>query len=131
MPVPQDSFLVVEEQARCLFHKTVFWLWKNRQDACSTKNFCYCGTGILPVIVEEQARCLFHKKFFVIVEEQARCLFHKKFCYCGRTGKMPVPQKILLLWKNRQDACSTKNFLLLWNGHLARSIFFGNFTKKL
>ncbi|MEG3921894.1 hypothetical protein QUA07_22670 [Microcoleus sp. T3_A4] len=116
MPVPQDSFFVVEEQARCLLHKTVFLLWKNRQDACATKFFCcgrtgkmpvpqkifcYCGTGILPVIVEEQARCLCHKKF-------------------------------LLLWKNRQDACVTKNFLLLWNGHLARSIFFGKLkTKKL
>ncbi|MEG3985448.1 hypothetical protein QUA08_32395, partial [Microcoleus sp. T3B2] len=75
MPVPQN-FVIVEEQARCLFHK-ILLLWKNRQDACSTK-FCYCGrTGKMPV-----------PQNFVIVEEQARCLFHK----------------ILLLWKNRQDA---------------------------
>ncbi|MEG3985492.1 hypothetical protein QUA08_32640, partial [Microcoleus sp. T3B2] len=54
----------------------------------------------------------------------------KFFCYCGRTGKMPVPQKFFVIVEDRQDACSTKNFLLLWNGHLARSIFFGNFTNK-
>ncbi|MEG4861294.1 hypothetical protein QUA83_28535 [Microcoleus sp. K1-B1] len=44
------------------------------------------------VIVKQQARCLFHNKFFVIVKQQARCLFTKIFCYCGTTGKMPVPQ---------------------------------------
>ncbi|WP_333274095.1 hypothetical protein [Microcoleus sp. D3_18_C2] len=68
MPVPQK----------------IFWLWKNRQDACSTRQFFGCGrTGKMPVLPQ---------KIFVIVE-RASCP---------------------LLWKNRQDACSTKNFLLLW-----------------
>ncbi|MEG4463957.1 hypothetical protein [Microcoleus sp. D3_18_C1] len=83
MPVPQDSFLVVEEQARCLFfHKKFLLLWNGHLAR-------YCGrTGKMPVP-------------------------QKIFCYCGRTGKMPVPQKILLLSKNRQDACSTKNFVIV------------------
>ncbi|MEG5018444.1 hypothetical protein QUB20_21040 [Microcoleus sp. B4-C2] len=78
MPVPQKIFVIVE-RASCPL------LWKNRQDACSTKNF-------LLLWKNRQDAC--STKNFVIVEEQARCLFHKKFCYCGRTGKMPVPQKI-------------------------------------
>jgi hypothetical protein len=44
------SFIV--EQASCLF--------LNGQDARSTKNEFYCGTGILPVpkqVIEKGARC--------------------------------------------------------------------------
>ncbi|MEG4851015.1 hypothetical protein QUB10_08885 [Microcoleus sp. B5-D4] len=40
MPVPQEN-LVFVEQASCVI--------KNRQDACSTRKFSLCGTGILPV----------------------------------------------------------------------------------
>ena len=40
MPVPQRMSFIVE-QASCLF--------LNGQDARSTKNEFYCGTGILPV----------------------------------------------------------------------------------
>ncbi|MEG4852674.1 hypothetical protein QUB10_17520 [Microcoleus sp. B5-D4] len=50
MPVPQENLLFVE-QASCLFLKMV-------QDACSTRKFTLCGTGILPVL-ENGARCEF------------------------------------------------------------------------
>ncbi len=32
------------------------YLFRNRQDACSTRKFTLCGTGILPVL-ENGARC--------------------------------------------------------------------------
>jgi hypothetical protein len=51
MPVPQRMSFIVE-QASCLF--------LNGQDARSTKNEFYCGTGILPVpkqVIEKGARC--------------------------------------------------------------------------
>jgi hypothetical protein len=68
MPVPQENSIFVEQasclffkyqQARCLFHKKIQSLWNrhlacslniNRQDACSTRKFNLCGTGILPVL---------------------------------------------------------------------------------
>jgi hypothetical protein len=36
----------------------------NRQDACSTRKFTLCGTGILPVL-ENGARCEFDPRFIV------------------------------------------------------------------
>ncbi|MEG3928628.1 MULTISPECIES: hypothetical protein [unclassified Microcoleus] len=50
MPVPQENSLFVE-QASCLFLRML-------QDACSTRKFTVCGTGILPVL-ENGARCEF------------------------------------------------------------------------
>jgi len=79
MPVPQENSIFVEQasclffkyqqasclffkyqQARCLlFHKKIQSLWNrhlacslniNRQDACATRKFNLCGTGILPVL---------------------------------------------------------------------------------
>ncbi|MDQ2098692.1 MAG: hypothetical protein QQW96_13715 [Tychonema bourrellyi B0820] len=47
MPVPQKLYSIVE-RASCLF---LTYLFKNRQDACSTKTLFYCGTGILPFIL--------------------------------------------------------------------------------
>ncbi|WP_333484356.1 hypothetical protein [Microcoleus sp. K1-B6] len=48
MPVPQENSLFVE-QASCLLLT---------QDACSTRKFTLCGTGILPVL-ENGAICEF------------------------------------------------------------------------
>ena len=42
MPVPQENSIFVE-QASCLFIIST-------QDACSTRTFYLCGTGILPVL---------------------------------------------------------------------------------
>jgi hypothetical protein len=36
----------------------------NSQDACSTRKFTFCGTGILPVL-ENGARCEFDPRFIV------------------------------------------------------------------
>jgi hypothetical protein len=36
----------------------------NRQDACSTRKFTFCGTGILPVL-ENGARCEFEPRLIV------------------------------------------------------------------
>ncbi|WP_333321018.1 hypothetical protein [Microcoleus sp. D3_18a_C4] len=62
MPVPQPNSSLVE-QASCLFLTMVQddctilnYLFRNRQDACSTTKFISCGTGILPVL-ENGARC--------------------------------------------------------------------------
>jgi hypothetical protein len=61
MPVPQRvNFLVgwagepapkrfIENGARCQLLLTSCTILKNRQDACSTRDEFYCGTGILPV----------------------------------------------------------------------------------
>ncbi|WP_333342511.1 hypothetical protein [Microcoleus sp. T3B2] len=68
MPVPQENLLCVEQascllsqkSARCEFNlrccTIVNKLFRNRQDACSTRKFTLCGTGILPVL-ENGARC--------------------------------------------------------------------------
>jgi hypothetical protein len=58
----------------------------NRQDACSTRKFTLCGTGILPVL-ENGARCEFmpHKLF---MNRQDACST-RKFTLCG-TGILPV-----------------------------------------
>ncbi|MEG4292912.1 hypothetical protein Q5692_19495, partial [Microcoleus sp. C2C3] len=68
MPVPPENSIFVAQasclffkyqQARCLFHQKIQSLWHrhlacslniNRQDACSTRKFNLCGTGILPVL---------------------------------------------------------------------------------
>ncbi|MEG4341756.1 hypothetical protein QUB70_00520 [Microcoleus sp. A003_D6] len=55
MPVPQRVNFIVEG-ARCLF--------RNGQDARSTKSEFYCGTGILPVL-ENDARAVFMRSFFL------------------------------------------------------------------
>ncbi|MEG4342778.1 hypothetical protein QUB70_05720 [Microcoleus sp. A003_D6] len=63
MPVPQDSFFVVE-QASCLFPGR----------AGKPVNIFL---GQLSKI-KEQARCLFHQDL-LLWNEQARCLFHNNF----------------------------------------------------
>jgi hypothetical protein len=88
MPVPQRMSFIVE-QASCLF--------LNGQDARSTKNEFYCGTGILPVpgkmpvpqrmsFIVEQASCLF------LNGQDARST--KNEFYCG-TGILPVPKQVI------------------------------------
>ncbi|MDQ2098693.1 MAG: hypothetical protein QQW96_13720 [Tychonema bourrellyi B0820] len=52
MPVPQKLYSIVERASCPLF---LTYLFKNRQDACSTKTLFYCGTGILV----ERASCPF------------------------------------------------------------------------
>ncbi|MEG4533098.1 hypothetical protein [Microcoleus sp. D2_18a_D3] len=65
MPVPQDSFSVVEQATRCLFPSR-------------TRQPVNIFLGQLTKI-KEQARCLFHQDFLLLWNEQARCLFHKNF----------------------------------------------------
>ncbi|MEG3905366.1 MULTISPECIES: hypothetical protein [unclassified Microcoleus] len=43
---------------------------------------------------------------------------------------MPVPQKFFVIVEQQARCLFHKNFLLLWNGHLARSRFFGKLTTK-
>ncbi|MEG4306001.1 hypothetical protein QUB16_25340 [Microcoleus sp. D3_18a_C4] len=38
----------------------------------------------------------------------------KIFCYCGRQARCLFHKKFFVIVEDRQDACSTKNFLLLW-----------------
>ncbi len=80
------SQLAFYEQARCLFHKKIHLLWNGHlarlgtgkmpvlqenssllewascpKDACSTRKFISCGTGILPLL-ENGARCEMYRK---------------------------------------------------------------------
>jgi hypothetical protein len=62
----------------------------NRQDACSTRKFTLCGTGILPVL-ENGARCEFDPRFIVA-----------QFKIIKKTGFKSVTPRLM-----------TKNFLMV------------------
>jgi len=62
----------------------------NRQDACATRKFTLCGTGILPVL-ENGARCEFDPRFIVA-----------QFKIIKKTGFKSVTPRLM-----------TKNFLMV------------------
>ncbi|MEG4484771.1 hypothetical protein [Microcoleus sp. D2_18a_B4] len=59
----------------------------NRQDACSTKDKFYCGTGILPVADACSTKDKFYRGTGILPVADA-CSTKDKF-YCG-TGILPV-----------------------------------------
>ncbi|TAG90008.1 MAG: hypothetical protein EAZ18_19745 [Oscillatoriales cyanobacterium] len=49
MPVPQDNKTIYLSKTGKMPVPQDNLSFKNRQDACSTRQFILCGTGILPV----------------------------------------------------------------------------------
>jgi len=79
---------------------------RNRQDACSTRELTYCGTGILRIRNRQDA------------------CFTRELTYCG-TGILPVLKKVLksanvttCRIRNRQDACSTRELTYCGTGKM-------------
>jgi hypothetical protein len=71
----------------------------NRQDACSTRKFTFCGTAILPVL-ENGARCEFDPRFIVA-----------QFKIIKKTGFKSVTPR--LMTKNFKGG--TRHVIYPWN----------------